>query len=211
VFTVLLPEFEWGQEGTLHFHYLKSDNGGPLIAARTFEEHFEQLSTTLGDWRGDERDGFLIRFVRPHGLDRPATPILVEAVEEQVAAPAPEPEPGQPGRAVLVTAISPLATVATWASRNRDRLERLGAITKDARRRARRRRRRMRRAARRVRKAVRRVRRRVTAGLGRATRGGAGRSAQPAGEDGAGPADAPIPGADGRAPEPTRARIGSGR
>jgi hypothetical protein len=211
VFTVLLPEFEWGQEGTLHFHYLKSENGGPLIAARTFEEHFEQLSTTLRDWRGDERDGFLVRFVRPHGLERAATPILVGALEEQVAAPAPGPAPVQPGRAVLVVVIRPLATLATLASLSRERLERVAGAAWDARRWARRRRR----WARRARKPLRRATRRLAAALGRAAGVAAGRSGQRARGEGARPAggdgDAAAPRADGGAPAPPRTRVGSVR
>ena len=212
VFTVLLPEFEWGQEGTLHFHYLKSENGGPLIAARTFEEHFEQLSRTLRDWRGDERDPFLVRFVRPHGLDRAATPILVEGVEEQLAASAPQRAPGQPCRAVLVPLIRPLAVLATWASRTRERLERLGAAARNARRLGHRRRRWARHARRRARKRVRRAGRRLTAGLGRAARLPTGR-VRPRTGQAVGPPDAgdpPTPVVDG-APVAPRAEVGSER
>ncbi|MFL5821473.1 MAG: hypothetical protein ACJ76S_12405 [Solirubrobacteraceae bacterium] len=212
VFTVLLPEFEWGQEGTLHFHYLKSENGGPLIAARTFDEHFEQMSATLRNWREDERDGFLTRFVRPRGLEQPATPILVEAVEEQLAA-APQPVRVQPARPGLVVAIRPLAALATWARRNQQRLERLAAIVKEARRWRRRRRRQGRRALRAARKRMRRTRRRLVAGLGRAASAPAPGSRRDTRGDGVDHArvEPPAGAADGRPPASERAGVGSER
>ena len=215
VFTVLLPEFEWGQEGTLHFHYLMSENGGPLIAARTFEEHFEQMSAMLRSWKTDERDGFLTRFVRPHGLDRPATPILVDAVEEQLAAPAPQPAPSRPGRKMLAAAIRPLATIATWAHWGRERLERLFPKSPDARQEAaRHRRKQARRARKRVRKRVRRARRRV-AGLGRAASRRPRRLRPEARGDGARPArpsgDGAVADGDGRPAAPDEARVATRR
>lgn len=123
VFTVLLPEFQWGQEGTLHFHYLKRENGGPLIAARTFADHFEQISRTLSEWRGDECEGFLRSFVRPHGLDRPATPILANAVEQHLGAPVPVPARGRGAMAAATLLLRPLARLAAWEEAHREPLE----------------------------------------------------------------------------------------
>jgi len=74
-------EFRATQEGTLHFHYLTE--GGLLTFAESDAEHLRQLSETLDDKdRLSERiRGFVERFVRPHGRDRAATPIFVEALE----------------------------------------------------------------------------------------------------------------------------------
>ena len=86
VHTLLAEEFLDTQQGTLHFHYLKADDFGLLYVGRTFEEHAAQLEESL---RGREDDGrnerFLRRFVRPLGLDRSATELVVEAVEELAA------------------------------------------------------------------------------------------------------------------------------
>jgi hypothetical protein len=81
VLTVLAPEL--GQESTLHFHYLREENGGFLHVARTLEEHAQQLAQVLEDRDEDaeRRLRFVESFVRPHGLDRPATPIFADAVE----------------------------------------------------------------------------------------------------------------------------------
>jgi hypothetical protein len=82
VLTVLAPEF--AQESTLHFHYLLEENGGFLRVASSLEQHLEQLADVLGeDAAGAERRRrFVESFVRPHGFQRPATPILADAVEE---------------------------------------------------------------------------------------------------------------------------------
>jgi hypothetical protein len=82
VLTVLAPEF--AQESTLHFHYLLEENGGFLHVASSLGEHAAQLARVLGeDAAGaEQRRRFVESFVRPHGLTRPATPILADAVEE---------------------------------------------------------------------------------------------------------------------------------
>jgi hypothetical protein len=87
VLTVLAPEF--GQESTLHFHYLLEENGGFLHVASSLDEHAEQLGRVLEDRAEDaeQRRRFVESFVRPHGLGRPATPIFADAVEELASAP----------------------------------------------------------------------------------------------------------------------------
>ncbi len=94
VHTVLADEFRETQEGTLHFRYLEADGFGLLHVGRTWDEHAAQLEASI---RGEGDDGrnerFLRRFVRPLGLDRPATPLLADAIEELGARPAPAPEP----------------------------------------------------------------------------------------------------------------------
>jgi hypothetical protein len=74
VFTILDPRFAETQDGTLHFDHLR----GFLRVARTFDEHLRQL---------DEPDdpertrAFVESFVRPRGLDRPATHVLADELE----------------------------------------------------------------------------------------------------------------------------------
>ena len=90
VFTIVAERFRATQTGTLHFAYLARDNGdGLLNVAASWDEHFEQLGAAL---RAPERhyeriDRFLRAFIRPHGLDRPAAPLAVAAVERAAAAP----------------------------------------------------------------------------------------------------------------------------
>jgi hypothetical protein len=81
VFTILAPDFNNTQEGTLHFHYLVQ--GGLLYISDSLDEHLDQLSKVLnGQSSYQERiRSFIESFVRPHGLDSPSTPIFVEAIE----------------------------------------------------------------------------------------------------------------------------------
>ncbi len=91
VLSILEPSF--GQQSTLHFRYLLEENGGFLSVASSLDEHFEQLARALDDGGADveRRRRFVESFVRPHGLDRPATPILADAVEELSRLPIAEP------------------------------------------------------------------------------------------------------------------------
>jgi hypothetical protein len=80
VLTVLRPEF--AQETTLHFHHLLAENGGFLHVAATLDQHVAQLGAVLDGDDADVRRRFVERFVRPQGIDRSATPILADAIEE---------------------------------------------------------------------------------------------------------------------------------
>jgi hypothetical protein len=83
VLTILAPEFADGQQGTVHFTYLLREHGGFVELAPDFETHRRQLAAAVGgdfDRAGIRR--FIERFVRPHGLERAATPVMVEAIEE---------------------------------------------------------------------------------------------------------------------------------
>jgi hypothetical protein len=103
VHTLLLPEFEMYQEGVQHFRYLMEVEGGLLKVTRTFQDHLAELCCTVA--RPIERDQqnirFIRAFVRPAGLDVPATPAFLEAVE-QIAAGNPDPadKPGVAHRAL---------------------------------------------------------------------------------------------------------------
>ncbi len=87
VLTILASEF--AQEDTLHFHYLLEENGGFLHVASSLEEHAAQLARVLdeGAEGSEQRRRFVESFVRPHGLERPATPILADAVQELASLP----------------------------------------------------------------------------------------------------------------------------
>lgn len=85
VHTVLEPAFAASQGGTLHFRYLLPERGGFVRAARTLDEHLELLARDLTASDEDLRVAtatFVSRFVRPRGLDRPAAPILADAIED---------------------------------------------------------------------------------------------------------------------------------
>jgi hypothetical protein len=96
VFTVLDDEYRSSQDGTLHFRYLVEASGGLLRVAANINEHVEQLGAVLNEPPAPEAaNEFLSTFIRPHGLDRPATPILANAlVALAERKPAAEPTPG---------------------------------------------------------------------------------------------------------------------
>ena len=83
VLTILAPEFQATQEGTLHFEHLRNANDGLVHAAQSFSEHIGQLERTLRNPQVDDARcrRFVEAFVRPHGIDVPATPKVVEALE----------------------------------------------------------------------------------------------------------------------------------
>jgi hypothetical protein len=81
VFSFRVPELAGTQEGTLHFRHLRRE--GLLRLAEGLDEHVAQLGASF---ESAERDRARVRdfvqlFVRPHGLDQPATPRVVEAIE----------------------------------------------------------------------------------------------------------------------------------
>ncbi len=80
VYTLLVPEFEDNQLGTVHYHYLTNTAGGLLHVAKGFDEHLRQLDAALAHPTTEVKP-FVRAFVRPHGLDVPATPLFVEKVE----------------------------------------------------------------------------------------------------------------------------------
>ena len=83
VLSILLPELAPSQQGTLHFQYLLSENGGFVRTASSLEEHARQLASVLRDPTSvrAEIDRFLAWFVRPHGIEQPCLPILIDVVE----------------------------------------------------------------------------------------------------------------------------------
>ena len=83
VYSIRAPEYVTTQEGTLHFHYLLAEHGGLLHMASTLEEHTRILAAAFERSEADDRRlrAFIGAFVRPHGLDVAATPLLAEAIE----------------------------------------------------------------------------------------------------------------------------------
>ena len=83
VLTIRAEEFRATQEGTVHFGELRTAAAGALQTSSSFGEHVAQLRATIADPRGFAAaiDEFLRVFVRPLGLDRPATPVLADAIE----------------------------------------------------------------------------------------------------------------------------------
>jgi hypothetical protein len=97
VLTIRTREFRQTQEGTVHFRHLASAGGSALQVAETIEEHLGQLRDAVDhpERRREAIDDFLLTFVRPHGLDRAATPILASAIEDLAALrSASDPSPG---------------------------------------------------------------------------------------------------------------------
>ena len=82
VLTIRDDAFAETQAGTLHFRELQSAAGPALRTAGSLDEHVRQLRETLADpGIAEAADEFLRVFVRPHGLDVPATPLLADAIE----------------------------------------------------------------------------------------------------------------------------------
>jgi hypothetical protein len=89
VLTIELPEFSLHQRGAPHFNYLVEVAGGLLRVSNDFAEHFAQLADAIVrrfEGRSPQNTRFLEAFVRPRGLDVPATPVFVESVERLAAA-----------------------------------------------------------------------------------------------------------------------------
>ena len=112
VHTLITDEFRGTQVGTAHFKHLEDERSSMLVIARSFEEHAELLERSLRGELPDRNDDFVRMFVRPHGLDVPATPLYVEAIEELAAAPAPEPDGGPLLAPILRFAMLPLRRLA---------------------------------------------------------------------------------------------------
>ena len=134
VCSLLAPEFAGTQEGTIHFRHLLPQHGGFLRLASTLDEHVRQLAEVLADPAVTQAETarFLGSFIRPHGVERPATPIFADAVERLGALP--RPAPVRPGwsryltRGLLVAAAVPVlldnrlgdpATYKKWRKRAR--------------------------------------------------------------------------------------------
>jgi hypothetical protein len=86
VHTLLIPGFDAGQVGTMHFHYLVEAYGGVATVASDFPEHHRQLTGVLqADRRMSDRSrAFAAAFLRPHGIGRDVSPILAAEIARSV-------------------------------------------------------------------------------------------------------------------------------
>jgi len=83
VHTLLIPGFDEGQVGTMHFHYLVEAYGGLATIARDLEEHQRQLAPILRQppSLSNRSRAFAQQFLRPLGIDRPVAPVLTAELE----------------------------------------------------------------------------------------------------------------------------------
>lgn len=127
VLSVEVEEFAGTQEGTLHYRHLLAENGGFLIVASTFEEHADQLAALLRDSQDATARlrAFVGTFVRPYGIDRPAMPVFVDAIERFGASPAPQPVRASMAAFLIRAALAPAAMLAPWLCSQADRRYRM--------------------------------------------------------------------------------------
>ena len=87
VHTLVIPGFDEGQVGTIHFRYLVEAFGGLARIAADFGEHHRQLSVVLRREPivSTRSRAFAERFLRPLGSDRLVSPILASEVERTAA------------------------------------------------------------------------------------------------------------------------------
>ena len=118
VLTVLDSEFAGTQAGTLHFHYLRWENGGPLRVAADLDEHMSHVERALAQGPEDARQvaAFVERFCRPYGLDQAAAPRVAAGIEELGRIAPPRRERLQPGTLARRAALYPVAVTMTLTS-----------------------------------------------------------------------------------------------
>ena len=77
-------DYRHSMDGTVHSSHLSRFAGGLVISTEDASEHLDQLSSVLrSDHVEDDKNRrFIAAFVRPHGLDAPATPRFVKALEQ---------------------------------------------------------------------------------------------------------------------------------
>ena len=83
VLSVTAEEFVESQNGTIHFNYMKQENGGFLFIARDLEEHLSHLQSILNGKESlrEQVLRFVQSFARPNGLDKPCIPELARIIE----------------------------------------------------------------------------------------------------------------------------------
>lgn len=112
VHTLVMPGFDEGQIGTMHFHYLVEAFGGLATIARDFEEHHHQLAGVLSApvAVSPRSRHFAEQFLRPHGIGRPVQPIVTAEIVRAAAIQKRPVRPGRiwhaPARRLLLSALS---------------------------------------------------------------------------------------------------------
>jgi hypothetical protein len=99
----LADRYRSTQRDSPHFDHLRRVGGGLIVASDEMEEHAAGLAAAL---RGEDEAGaserarsFLAAFIRPHGLDRAATPLMVDALRTLASGSAVAYEMGEGGAA----------------------------------------------------------------------------------------------------------------
>jgi hypothetical protein len=123
VLSILSPEFADSQDGTVHFRYLLSGQGGFLRTASSLEEHARQLAEVLHDASAVRAQiaRFVASFVRPHGIDTPCVPILADAIERQARTPAPRVQTTSWRLIAIRALLLPVTLIAGWFPPEADR------------------------------------------------------------------------------------------
>lgn len=143
VHVILPPHFRDNQEGTIHFDYLRTVGGGLVHTARDFTSHHRQLIESLSGRVDGFKRSFVHAFIRPHGLDVPASEMFAASVESLAHAPAPAPlrEPAALwlGRALMYPAALATRVALGRLEEREDKISReiLGVRVKEERARAR--------------------------------------------------------------------------
>lgn len=124
VHTVLLPEFHDNQEGTVHFHYLLDGPDALLRATRSLDDHARDLAQVLDGHDPDPGRSarFVGRFVRPCGIESPATLRVVDALETLAAQQPPPPAPLPSWIHVVGPLLRPVLRRMARAAAERERL-----------------------------------------------------------------------------------------
>jgi hypothetical protein len=124
VYSVLAEEFADTQEGTLHFRHLESVGGGLLHVSADLDDHVARLADVLSNGNLERQNAgrFIHAFIRPHGLDVPATPQVVSDIERFAALPPLAPQSPSALARMLRLALLPAAVTATIATMERSKL-----------------------------------------------------------------------------------------
>jgi hypothetical protein len=89
VYTILSPRNRSTQREAPHFHHLTDAGGGLVVARDSWTEHAADLAAALSGEDAGEASGraarFAEAFLRPQGLHRASTPLMVDALEELAA------------------------------------------------------------------------------------------------------------------------------
>ncbi len=127
VLSIAAGEFAGTQNGTRHYRYLLPENGGFLVVASSLEEHTSQLSALLRDPSETHARllAFVTTFVRPQGIDRPAMPVLVDAIERFGVSPAPPPVHASLHAYLVRALLAPTPLLSPWLCSQADRRYRL--------------------------------------------------------------------------------------
>lgn len=102
VHVLLTKRYRNTQEGVPHFAHLRSSGGGLIEATRKERQHADGLARAVrgedGDMVAERSRRFLEAFVRPPGLDQPATPLMIDQLERlaEITLPPAERAPGPP-------------------------------------------------------------------------------------------------------------------